>query len=165
MSYLLFFNLHLSFHANQQHTGCTIKLTHPNNSRYIELSNPPISLEGVTPKALSFSIIDLPEFKSADLPSVEDTLDYPLFDTWIKPDENAMLNTTSWSSLKECSALPDFRNPLPYDERGSHPGTFPSIFGRSTDSSSGEEVVLMYDRHLTLYENTIENPVCIVHSF
>ena len=117
-----------------------------------------------TEGTLPLDIIDLPDFKSSDLPSIESSSDYPLYSPWIKSDENALLNTTSLDDNGLCSdaAMPDFLNPLPWDEDGAPPGTFPSVFAKSVDSETGNEVVFLYDRHLTFYENTVENPVSIV---
>ena len=86
-----------------------------------------------------------------------------MYSEWIKSDEKALLNTTSLDVNGLCGdGLPDFRNPLPWDEDGAQPGTFPSVFAKSVDSETGNEVVFLYDRHLTFYENTVENPVSIV---
>ena len=58
--------------------------------------------------------------------------------------------------------MPDFRNPIPYSAEGTLSGVFPTIFGITMDPD-GNEIVMIYDRHLTLYENTIENPVsCVI---
>lgn len=127
----------------------------------MEIANPPVSVAGLDPTSLN--LITLPvDFKSVDLPSVESASEYPLFEQWIKEDEHALLKT----GLEEtglCDDLPDVRNPLPLNEVGALPGYFPSIFAKSTDAVTGEEVVFLYDRHLSLLENTVENPVSSSH--
>lgn len=149
--------------------GCTINLVPQafydhtsegiDGSGRIEITNPPISISGLEP---ILDIIALPAFKTSDLISMEDPTEYdPLFAQYIKADENAMLNSTSLDGTTECNELPDFRNPIPYSAEGTLKGAFPSIFGTTTDPN-GNAVVMIYDRHLTLYENTVENPVSIV---
>ena len=97
------------------------------------------------------------------MPSIESSDEYPLFNDWIKIDENALLNTTSLEGTAICDTMPDFRNPLPFDGDGAPgatlPGVFPSIFGKSTDG-----VVFLYDRHLTFYENSVENMVSFIET-
>ena len=139
-----------------QLSGCHIYVSRPDKD-WITIANPAVSIAGVE-GILNLDVIDLPDFKSSDLPSIESSADYPLFSEWIKSDENALLNTTSLDNGM-CDGLPDFRNPLPWDENGSMTGTFPSIFAKSVDSEDGSDVVFVYDRHLTLFENTVENPV------
>jgi len=62
-----------------------------------------------------------------------------------------------------CDDFPDVRKPLPFDGDESpgntQTGTFPSVFGTASDAETGEAVTFLYDRHLTLYENTVENPI------
>ncbi len=57
-----------------------------------------------------------------------------------------------------CDGLHNLRNPLPWDGDGAEPGAFPSVFGRSTDE---EAVVFLYDRHVSLYKNTVEHPASV----
>ena len=130
----------------------------------LEVANPRVSITGMQ----GLNHITLPvDFKSPDLLSIESSsggedFDYPLFEPWVKEDENAMLNTTSFDGSGLCDGLPDHRNPLPNPEAGmerAFPGIFPSIFATSADG-----VVFLYDRHLTLYENTVEKPVSDIYS-
>ena len=127
------------------------------------LENPAVSIEGIEgdTSILSYNVVSLPDFKSTQLPTIESSDDYPLFDTWIKPYENALLNTTSLEDSQECDGFPTFRQPFELNEDSSPPGTFPAVFGRSVDVNSGEDVVFSYDPHLSLYENTLENPVSL----
>lgn len=115
---------------------------------------------------MSLDVVTLPDFKSLELPSIEDSTSYPLFSQWIKSDENALLNTTSLEGSETCASIDSGRLPIEWDgdangaPAGSTlPGTFGSIFAKSTDANTREEVVFLYDRHLTFYENTVENPV------
>jgi len=139
--------------------GCpvTVRLDEDGSAEF-DIANPPVAID----PNLNLDVLDLGaagvEFKSADLPSVEGAGGYhPAFAEWIRPDENAMLNTTLDAAL--CAGLPDFRVPVAWNEGGALPGASPSIFGRSLDGDTGEEVVFLYDRHLALQENTVDNPV------
>ena len=137
-------------------TGCPIYITAPGEEEETQIANPAVSISGIEGN-ITLDIINLPNFKSNDLPSIESSTDYPLFSEWIKSDENALLNTTSLDRTM-CANLPDFRNPLPFNGAGSPgltmSGVVPSIFGKSADG-----VVFLYDRHLVLLENTVDNPV------
>jgi len=140
--------------------GCTLVLVCPTCSDTAEqyLSNPAVSVEGIDPSILGYNIVSLPDFKSTDLPTIEDSNEYPMFDPWIKPYENALLNTTSLEgSPGQCDGFPTFRQPFPLDDVDSPPGSFPAVFGESQDN--GVEVTFAYDPHLKLYENTILNPL------
>lgn len=146
-------------------TGCPIYITAPGEEEAIQIANPSVSISGIEGN-ITLAIINLPNFKSNDLPSIESSTDYPLFSEWIKSDENALLNTTSLDRTM-CANLPDFRTPLPsFDGAGSPgltmPGVFPSIFAKSYDEEIGSEVVFLYDRHLVLLENTVDNPVSFI---
>ena len=123
-----------------------------------DLSNPAVSVEGIDPSILGYDIVSLPDFKSTDLPTIENSQEYPMFEPWIKPYENALLNTTSLEgSPGQCDGFPTFRQPFALDDVDSLPGAFPTVFGKSQDN--GVEVTFAFDPHLTLYENTVENPV------
>lgn len=141
--------------------GCTVNLQCPTCSstgkRYIE--NPIVSVEGVDSSILNYNVVSLPNFKSSDFPTIENTDEYPLFDTWIHPYEHGLLNTTSLEDSGQCDGFPTFRQPFPLTDSDSADGTFPAVFGKALDAISGEEVTFVYDPHLKLYENTIENPV------
>ena len=145
-------------------SGCPIKIKYDGKTKI--LLNPEVSVESIEgdTSILPYNVVNLPHYKSTDFPSIEDSNDYPLFDTWIKPHENGLLNSTSLEiSPTQCDDFPTFRQPFPYNEAGSPPGAFPAVFGRSTDVDTGLEVVFAYDPHLALYENTVENPVsCFV---
>ena len=79
---------------------------------------------------------------------------------------SALLNTTSLESSGQCDGFPTFRQPFILNNRveqvkddgtvvlKSPPGTFPTVFGRTSD---GEEFA--YDPHLALYENSLDSPV------
>lgn len=125
------------------------------------IPNPPISLPAGIENTISLDIITLPNFKTSDLPSIEDSNDYPLFSEWIHADENALLNTTGLEG--SCDGLPDWRNPVPFDGNGAWDdtmaGVMTEVFAKSTDNESGEEVVFLYDRHFAFLENTVEKPV------
>lgn len=140
--------------------GCPISIEAPGGGT-VKIANPAVSIAGVD-SVLPLNILPLPHFKSESCPSIESSDDYPLFNEWIKSNENALLlNTTSLNGM--CDDFPDVRKPLPFDGDNSpgntQTGTFPSIFGTASDAETGEEVTLLYDRHLALYENTIENPI------
>ena len=128
------------------------------------LLNPAVSIKGTKhdPSILPYKVVNLPNFKSTDFPTIESSDEYPLFDTWIKPHENALLNTTLDST--ECDGFPTFRQPFALNEVDSPPGAFPAVFGKSVDVHTGEAVVFSYDPHLSLYENTLENPVRLFDS-
>ena len=118
----------------------------------ITIENPVVDITGIVPE--NITLISLPSFKSNELPSIEDSTDYPMFSQWIKSDENALLNTTSL----QCDDVSNVRVPIPFDGDGAPgetmPGYFPSVFGQTDDG-----IVFLYDRHLTFYENTVENPL------
>ena len=80
---------------------------------------------------LTLDIIDLPDFKSNDLVSIEDSSAYPLFAEWIKADENALLNTTSLQDSATCEGIDTGRLPQEYDGTAAGaPGmTQPGMFG------------------------------------
>ena len=141
--------------------GCTVNLQCPTCSstgkRYIE--NPIVSIEGVDSSILNYNVVSLPNFKSNDFPTIENTDEYPLFDNWIHPYEHGLLNTTSLEGSGQCDGFPSFRQPFPLTDADSADGTFPAVFGKALDAISGEEVTFVYDPHLKMYENTIENPV------
>ena len=137
--------------------GCSVYITAPGAETHIEIANPSVSISGVEGSIIPLDIINLPaNYKSIELPSIEDSTDYPLFGEWIKSDENALLNTTSLEGT--CNNLTNIHIPLPYEDNEAPgqtlSGVFPSIFGRSLDG-----IVFLYDRHLSLYENTVENPL------
>ncbi len=122
----------------------------------IKVPNPEVSVEGIegNESILPYDVVDLPVFKSKDLPTIENADDYPLFSDYVKPFENALLNTTDLEGSNQCDDFPTFRKPYPLNDDGSPPGYFPTVFGRSADG-----VVFAYDPHLKFYENTVENPV------
>ena len=142
--------------------GCSVHIKAPAGTaeESIEIANPAVSISGINDDNHfgPLDIVNLPNFKSIDLPSIESSDEYPLFNDWIKVDENALLNTTSLEGTAICATMPDFRNPLPFDGDGAPgatlQGVFPSIFGKSADG-----VVFLYDRHLTFNENSVENMV------
>ena len=106
----------------------------------------------------NLDIVNLPNFKTSDLPSIESADDYPLFAQWLgnQGEESALLNTTALTG--QCNNMPSFRVPLPYDADGTpesiETGTVPSIFGTTTGGD-----VFLYDRHLSLLKNTVDNPL------
>lgn len=108
---------------------------------------------------MPYAVVSLPDFKSNDLPSMEGSSEYPMFAEWVHEDEHALLNTTSLEGGGQCDGFPTFRRPVEVNEEGSPPGAFQSVFGRSEDAFTGEEVVFIYDPHLAMYENTVQNPV------
>eukprot|EP00804_Cyclotella_cryptica_P013853 CCRYP_002403-RF/>CCRYP_002403-RF protein AED:0.04 eAED:0.04 QI:361/1/1/1/0.81/0.82/17/505/2306 len=144
--------------------GCRVPIG--NLSRYLPqnyISNPAVSIEGVegrTNDLFPYRVVDLPPFKSSQFLSIENaTAFHHLFAQWIHADENGLLNTTSLDGTDQCDGHPNFRQPLPVNERDSPPGTIPTVFGRSTDAATGEVHVFAFDPHLTLRENTLENPL------
>jgi hypothetical protein len=139
--------------------GCPVWLDGVDGAGEFTIQNPPVSFASTDVAALSLDVLDLPDFKSPDLPSIESSSDYPLYDTWIKSDENAMLNATALQDDGACDGFADFRDPLPWDGEGAQPGTFPSVFARSVDVDSGSEMIFAYDRHLSLPENTVDKPL------
>lgn len=145
-----------------QPKGCPVYLSSPQAEEDlwdVKITNPAVSILGVD----NLDIIDLPNFKSSEFPSIETADDYPLFAEWIKSDENALLNTSSLNGACSNVQSDDVRVPKPYDADGLgdpfETGAFSSIFARSTDDDTGNEVVFIYDRHLGFYENTVENPL------
>ena len=130
--------------------------TGSDTSTEIIVDNPEVSVTGIEGNLniLPYSVVELPAFKSNDLPTIERADDYPLFSQWIKPFENALLNTTSLEGSNQCDGFPSFRRPFPLNDVDSPPGSFPAVFGRSADG-----IVFAYDPHLKFYENTVENPV------
>mmetsp|Transcript_598 Transcript_598/g.1176 ORF Transcript_598/g.1176 Transcript_598/m.1176 type:complete len:266 (+) Transcript_598:668-1465(+) len=132
--------------------GCTIYISAPGEDN-VEIANPAVSITGIEESSMSIDVIDLPDFKSTELPTIESSSQYPLFSEWIKPNENALLNTTSLEDGMTCDSS-DFRMPMEWDGDGApgntQPGTFGSIFAKSLDSETGSEVVFLYDRHLSL---------------
>jgi hypothetical protein len=141
--------------------GCMVPIG--DATRYVPpyyIANPPVSIEGVEGRIFSYRVVELPSFKTPDFLSIENpTVFHPLFAQWIHPDENGLLNTTILEGTDECIGHPNFRQPLPGNERDAPPGAIPTVFGRSVDSVTGETHVFAYDPHLALKENTIENPL------
>ena len=149
--------------------GCHIPLG--DFSRYIPqhyIENPMVSFQGLETmtdeilkqQLISYTVVELPHFRSNDFISIENTLEYHhLFAQWIHPDENGLLNTTMLEGSDQCRDHPNFRQPLPMNDRDAPPGTVPTVFGRSIDVNTGEVHVFAYDPHLALRENTLENPL------
>ena len=140
-------------------------------SRYIPqhyIENPMVSIQGLETltdeilktQLLPYNVVELPNFRSSDFISIENTLEYHhLFAQWIHPNENGLLNTTSLEGSDQCYNHPNFRQPLPMNDRDAPPGTVPTVFGKSVDADTEEVHVFAYDPHLALRENTLENPL------
>lgn len=145
---------------NLYSTGCPISLVRESvgeeTYKEINVDNPEVSVAGIEGNAniLPYNVVDLPVFKSIDLPTIENADDYPLFSDYVKPFENALLNTTALEGSNQCDGFPTFRKPFPLDDAGSPPVYFPTVFGRSADG-----IVFAYDPHLKFYQNTVDNPV------
>ncbi|KAL7541680.1 LOW QUALITY PROTEIN: hypothetical protein ACHAXR_011131 [Thalassiosira sp. AJA248-18] len=141
--------------------GCMLELECPtctNTERNI--ANPTVSVEGIIGSSiLPYQVVTLPNFKSNDLPTLENTDDYPMFDQWTQPFEHALLNTTNLEGSGQCDGFPSFRQPFPLNGVDSQPGAFPSVFGKSIDVNSGEEIHFLYDPHLKFYENSLTSPL------
>lgn len=121
----------------------------------IVLDNPEVSVAGFeNTNVVPYNVVDLPVFKSNDLPTIENSDEYPLFSDYVKPFENALLNTTSLEESNQCDDFPTFRKPYPLGNVGTPPGYFPTVFGRSADGTE-----FAYDPHFNFYENTVDNPV------
>lgn len=118
------------------------------------LHNPEVRFTGAPSSWNPYNVVSLPEYNSADLPSIDNGENWPAFATWVHPNEDALLNTTSLEDSNECEGFPDFHLPQPYDASGSPKGRFPAVFGKTP---SGIEFV--YDPHLALQENTVDNPL------
>jgi hypothetical protein len=127
------------------------------------LVNPPVSIdevEGRTNELFPYRVVNLPPFKSSDFLTIENASNYHhLFAQWIHSDEHGLLNTTSLEGTDQCDGHPDFRQPVPVNDRDAPPGAIPTVFGRSVDANTGEVHIFAYDPHLALHENTVENPL------
>lgn len=148
----------------QDCVGCLVPIG--DFSRYVPqhyIVNPAVSIEGVegrTNQLFPYKVVELPPFKSLDFLTIENASSYHhLFAQWIHADENGLLNTTSLEGSDQCNGHPDFRQPLPVNDRDAPPGTLPTVFGKSVDKITGEVHVFAFDPHLTLRENTVENPL------
>lgn len=138
--------------------GCVIALLPPGgNSGFFGISNPPVNYAGYESQ-LEFNVLNLPTFKSTDFPVIDNPDEY--FSGWEKffgPDENAILNTQSLEGSAQCASMYNFRQPRlnnpnsPFEKEVWK--TFPTIFGQSSDGH-----MFLYDPHLALPENSIENP-------
>ena len=116
--------------------------------------NPEVKFSGVPSSVNPYNTVNLPEMNSIDLPSIDNGENWPAFATWVHPNENVLLNTTSLEDTNQCEGFPDFYIPIPHDEPGAPKGAFPTVFGRTP---SGIEFA--YDPHLALQENTVDNPL------
>lgn len=148
----------------QDCVGCLVPIG--DFSRYIPqhyIKNPPVAIDGVegrTNQLFPYRVVDLPSFKSSDFLAIENASSYHhLFAQWIHADENGLLNTTSLENTNQCDGHPDFRQPVPVNDRDAPPGTIPTVFGRSIDKDTGELHVFAFDPHLALRENTVSNPL------
>lgn len=118
------------------------------------LHNPEVKFTGAPSSMNPYNAVSLPEYNSVDLPSIDNGENWPVFATWVHPNEDALLNTTSLEDSNECDGFPNFHLPLPHDESGAPKGRFPTVFGKTP---SGIEFA--YDPHLALQENTVDNPL------
>lgn len=117
------------------------------------LNNPPIFIpDNIPSSVLPWNKLPLPSLNSESFPSIDNGEDYPVFSTWIHPNENGLLNTTLDSSL--CDGFPSVHIPLPYAETGSPAGTFPSVFGKTPEGTD-----FVYDPHFAFKGNTVEDPL------
>lgn len=116
--------------------------------------NPEIKFSGVPSSIKKYNTVSLPEYNSADLPSIDGGEDWPVFSTWVHPNEDAILNTTSLEDSNQCDGFPNFYIPLPYDEPGSPKGAFQTVFGKTPGG-----IEFAFDPHLALQENTVDNPL------
>ena len=116
--------------------------------------NPEVKFSGVPSSINAYNAVNLPEMNSIDLPSIDNGENWPAFATWVHPNEDAMLNTTSLEDTNQCDGFPSFHIPVPHDMPGAPKGAFPTVFGKTP---SGIEFA--YDPHLALQENTVDNPL------
>ena len=150
-----------SWYANC--VGCPVELTDVNGTK-LSVSNPPVSIEGVEGKVdlLPYTTVTLPMFGSSEFSAVEKASgEFPLFANFMKDDENALLNSDSLEASTQCDGFPSFRQPeavaVPMEDAPE--SILPTIFGRSINQDTGEEETFAFDPHLTLYENTPDNPL------
>ena len=118
------------------------------------LHNPEVKFTGAPSSMNPYNTVSLPELNSVDLPSIDNGENWPVFETWVHPNEDALLNTTSLEDSNECDDFPSFHLPLPHNEPGAPKGRFQTVFGKTP---SGIEFA--YDPHLALQENTVDNPL------
>jgi len=141
--------------------GCIIPLWPPNvdvtKSGFFGIYNPPVNFAGYESQ-LEFGVLNLPAFKSSELPVIDNPDEY--FSGWEKffgQDENAILNTPSLEGSAQCANMYNFRQPRLnkqwYANSKEVYKTFPPIFAKSSDGH-----MFLYDPHLALPENSIENP-------
>lgn len=138
----------LSFHS------CPVILWDAELGQLKFLNNPEVKFTGVPSSINPYNAVDLPELNSIDFPSIDNGEEWPVFETWIHPNEDALLNTTSLEDTNQCDDFPNFHIPLPHDKEGAPKGAFSTVFGKTP---SGIEFA--YDPHLALLENTVENPL------
>lgn len=142
--------------------GCLIPLYKPTgniDSRtwFGGIRNPEVNFAGYESQ-LEFGVLNLPTFKSPDFPVIDNPDEYhPLWEKFLGYDENAILNTLSLEGSAQCTDMYNFRQPRMNKDwvLGSAEvwKIFPTVFGKSADGH-----MFLYDPHLALPENSVENP-------
>lgn len=142
--------------------GCIIALHPPDvditkHKGFFGISNPPVNFAGYESQ-LEFGVLNLPTFKSPDFPVIDNPDEY--YSGWEKffgRDENSVLNTASLEGSAQCDGMYNFRQPRLNKQWAPNSAevykTFPPIFGKSLDGH-----MFLYDPHLALPENSVENP-------
>ena len=151
-----------SFYVNC--VGCRVLVRDSTTGKEYYIPNPAVSIEGVegNEDLLPYSTVSLPAFGSNEFPAVEKaSVEFPLFTSLMKDDENGLLNSTSLEGSTQCDGFPSFRQPeaVAVPTEDAPLSILPTVFGRSINQDTGVEEVFAYDPHLFLYENTPENPI------
>lgn len=171
------------FSSNERYScvGCLVpiqkRIDDTKTNGYIQ--NVPIDLTGILGTSLlPYTTVDLPPIlgsggANADMVSIDDGDEFassPYFSQFNKANDEFMLNNADAVNQSQCSNHPPVisaawtvKSELNYRgqiHENKHPNTvFPPIFGRALNKQTGKYEHLLFDPHLILQENTVENPL------
>jgi uncharacterized protein (DUF1800 family)/uncharacterized protein (DUF1501 family) len=143
------------------------------------VNNPKVDLTGIVndPALVPYTIIDLPPILGNDnaMVTIDNGEDYTTnvyFSKYSKPNDEFWLNDATSINPNQCLSHPSvltaaYDTPTKLSTGGNeevssknHPETaFPPLFGKTLNTVTGQYEHLLFDPHLVLFENSVENPL------
>eukprot|EP00586_Coscinodiscus_wailesii_P011040 CAMPEP_0172493050 /NCGR_PEP_ID=MMETSP1066-20121228/24373_1 /TAXON_ID=671091 /ORGANISM="Coscinodiscus wailesii, Strain CCMP2513" /LENGTH=895 /DNA_ID=CAMNT_0013263005 /DNA_START=387 /DNA_END=3071 /DNA_ORIENTATION=+ len=141
--------------------------------------NPKVDLTGIVndPALVPYTVIDLPPILGNDNAMVtidngEEYVTHKYFSMFTKPNDEFWLNDATSVNPNQCLSHPNVftaaydtptklnTDPNEGVSSGNHPETaFPPMFGKTLNKATGKYEYLLFDPHLVLFDNTVENPL------
>ncbi len=174
-----YYQIHFSDNEKWNCVGCLIRVVERrgggSSSGYV--ANPKVDLTGIENNSnlVPYTVIDLPPILTSNddrMVSIDngDNLG-SYFLNFYKPNDEFYLNTSNLDK-GQCADHPPVRGAAYAEDsrldhsknsdvdENNHPETaFPPIFGRTLNGRTGQSEILLFDPHIALGENTIENPL------